>query len=232
MKTKAIASILLLFPTAWCNAGERIFEDRFERSEKDEQVEQPGNGWGTNSKSRAGGNKQVDLADGAMHIYRHATADHGVSVVQDLAFKDATIELRFRIGKEDELGINIADMKEKSVHAGHICAARVRPHQVTLQDLKTGRMKREMRERFQAKKATKADKALVASKQQTSKIKIEADAWHKLVVKIAGETMAVFINDLPVAEFESEGIGHATKSRIRLAVPKQAWVDDMIVDRD
>ena len=232
MKTMPTTIALLLLCTTFSQAGEKIFEDRFERSESDEKVEEPGNGWGTNSKSRAGGNKQVDLADGAMHIYRHATADHGVSVVQDLAFKDATIEMRFRIGKSDELGINIADMKEKSVHAGHICAARIRLHQVTIQDLKTGRMKREMRERFKSKTATKADQALVATKQVTSKIKLEADAWHKLVVKIAGDKMTVSIDGMQVGEFSSEGIGHLSKSRIRLAVPKQAWVDDMMVYRD
>ncbi|MEO1528165.1 MAG: family 16 glycoside hydrolase [Planctomycetota bacterium] len=214
------------------NARELIFEDHFERDENPKTAEQPGNGWGTNSKSRAAGNKQVDLVDGAMHIYRHKVADHGVSVVQDLAFKDATIEMRFKIRKGDELGINIADMKEKSVHAGHICAARIRTNQVTLQDLKTGRMKLEIRERAKSKTATEADKALIATKQQTSKIAIAPDTWHKLTVKLSGDTMVVSINEEPVAEFTSEGIGHATKSRIRLAVPKQAWVDDMFVYRD
>ena len=197
----------MLLACAPAVAGELIFEDHFDREEATASAEQPGNGWGTNSKSRAAGNKQVDLVDGALHIYRHKVADHGVSVVQDLAFKDATIEMRFKIGKGDELGINIADMNEKSVHAGHICAARVRLHQVTLQDLKTGRMNRARRERFKANKATDADKALVATKQQTFTQKIPADTWHKLSIKIAGATMSVAINNEPVAEFTSEGIG-------------------------
>ena len=52
-----------------------LFEDQFERTEKDQEKEQPGNGWGTNSKTRAKGVKQVFLGDGKMHIKRAAVAD-------------------------------------------------------------------------------------------------------------------------------------------------------------
>ena len=47
--------------------GKLIFEDKFERNETQETTEEIGVGWSTNSKNRAGGNKQVDLKDGAMH---------------------------------------------------------------------------------------------------------------------------------------------------------------------
>ncbi|MBL7181904.1 MAG: hypothetical protein ISS75_02370, partial [Pirellulales bacterium] len=65
-------------------AGDReakiIFQDRFDRTEGNASKENPGNGWGTNSKARAKGEKQVFLRDGAMFIKRAAVADHGVSV--------------------------------------------------------------------------------------------------------------------------------------------------------
>ncbi|MCO8120572.1 DUF1080 domain-containing protein [Stieleria sp. TO1_6] len=225
-----------LFCTSLCvlqtNAGEIIFQDQFERTETDDQLEQVGNGWQTNSKSRAKGNKQVDLVDGALHIYRHDVADHGVSVVQDMAFKNAKIAMRFRIGKGDELGINIADMKEKSVHAGHLCVAKIRTHKVSILDMKTGRMNLKMREKSQAKTLTAADKQLIASKEKSFPVDLEADQWHDLKVEIADQTMTVTIDGKQVGQFTSPGIGHNTKSRLRLAVAKEAWVDDITVVRD
>ena len=224
-----VAVVALAAPT---RGDELLLEDHFERQESDESKEQIGGQWGTNSRTRAAGNKQVDLADGAMHIYRHPVADHGVSVVHDLAFKNATIQMRFKIGKGDELGINIADMNEKSVHAGHLCVAKIRLNKLTLMDLKTGRMALPMREKAQAKKLTPADQRLLKTKQAVFPIKLEADHWYDLKVVIEGETMRVAIDGKEVGQFTSPGIGHDTKSRLRLAVAKEAWVDDITVERN
>jgi hypothetical protein len=62
------------------NRGTLVFEDHFDRSEPQETTEEIGNGWTTNSKTRAGGNKQVDLKNGALHITLHPAADHAVGV--------------------------------------------------------------------------------------------------------------------------------------------------------
>ena len=48
--------------------GRLIFEDNFNRNELQEDKEEVGNGWSTNSASRAGGHKQADLRDGTLHI--------------------------------------------------------------------------------------------------------------------------------------------------------------------
>lgn len=228
------AALILLIScqTNFASADEVIFKDDFARSETDDSREDIGNGWTTNSRTRAKGNKQVDLVDGAMHIYRHEVADHGVSVVQDLEFTNAIIAMRFKIGKGDELGINIADMKEKSVHAGHLCMAKIRQGKVLITDLKTGRMQLERRERNKAKQLTAEDKKAIASKEKSFPVKLSTDKWHDLKVQISGDTMTVSIDGEKVGSFASEGIAHPTKRRIRLAVAKQAWVDDMLVTRN
>ncbi|MFK8111335.1 MAG: family 16 glycoside hydrolase [Rubripirellula sp.] len=210
-------------------SGTLILEDAFERTESDPAKEDVGNGWTTNSKSRAKGEKQVDLADGAMHITRAAVADHGVSVVHDLEFKDVTIQMKFKLGDKDSLGINIADMNEKSVHAGHLCLALVKRNKVEISDLKTGRMNQEVRTRRKDGKASDADKKLLKTKSKYFDVDLAADEWHQLQVQIAGETMKVSINGEKVGQFKSAGIGHPTKRRLRLAVAKSAWVDDVKV---
>ena len=224
--TIASSSIVL------AETGTLILQDDFERVESSPEKEDVGNGWGTNSRTRAKGQKQVDLDNGAMHITRAAVADHGVSVTHDLKFKDATIQLRFKLGEKDSLGINIADMKEKSVHAGHICLALIRRDRVEIADLKTGRMNAEVRTRRKANKETPEDKKLLKGKSKYFPVKLDADKWHDLQVQIVGDVMTVTIDDQKVGHFKSPGIGHPTKSRLRLAVAKSAWVDDVKVWRN
>lgn len=207
-----------------------LIDDDFDRAESKPELEEVGNGWSTNSKSRAKGNKQVDLVDGAMHIVRHPVADHGVSVVHPAEFKDATISLRFKLGEKDDLGINIADPKEKSVHAGHLCVARIRTDRVEISDLKTGNMRLDIRTARKAKKDLTAEqKNAMKGKSKREKFDVSADKWHDLVVAIQGETMTVSIDGELVNKFSSPGIGHATKRLLRLAVNKSAWVDDVKV---
>ncbi|QDT03213.1 hypothetical protein K227x_15950 [Rubripirellula lacrimiformis] len=221
--------MIIPFAGAHADAPEErvLFADDFQRQESEPHLEQVGNGWGTNSRARAKGNKQVDLADGAMHITRHAEADHGVSVTQDVAFRDATIQMRFKIGPKDDLGINIADMQEKSVHAGHLCMARIRTNQIEITDLKTGKMNLELRKRRLEKTSDDADAKLVAQKSKRTKVQLAADQWHDLAVTIAGDEMTVSIDGKKVDSFASPGIAHATKRRLRLAVGRDAWVDDV-----
>ena len=204
-----------------------LFADGFERSEAADSPERPGNNWGTNSKARAQGVKQVFLRDGALFIKMADVADHGVSVTQDVEFTDAVIRMRFKLGKGDDLGVNIADMQEKSVHAGHICMPRIRLDSLEIRDLKTGRMRLDMREKSKNKKLTKADQKFLAAKERKFPLSLTADQWHDIEIRIEGSTMMVTIDGTTAGSFSSEGIGHPTKRRIRLAVNREAWVDDV-----
>ena len=76
--------------------------------------ENPGNGWGTNSKARAKGEKQVFLRDGAMFIKRAAVADHGVSVTHDVAFQDVCITAKFMLPKQGDLGVQYCGHERKN----------------------------------------------------------------------------------------------------------------------
>lgn len=121
--------------------GELIFFDDFDRMETQEEKDEPGNGWGTNSKSRAKGDKQVDLSDGALAIFLSPEADHAVSVTHAAEFTDGAVQLRFKLDHEnDSLGLNFADLDYKPVHAGHLFVAKISSKVINLTDLKTGGM--------------------------------------------------------------------------------------------
>ena len=208
--------------------GELVFSDDFERSESQEVKDEPGNGWGTNSRTRAKGNKQVDLVDGAMRIYIHKEADHAVSVTQPFEFTDGAVALRFKLedGK-DSIGLNFADLKEKSVHAGHLFMVKISPRQVQINDLKTGNMKLEIREARQSKSLSEEQKKMLEGKQIKLAHKTEVGVWQDVLVQVEGDTFTLSLNGKEVGKFSSPGIAHPTKRLLRLSVPKNVLVDDV-----
>ncbi len=229
-------SLILFFAIPFANAAEPavelIFQDDFERSESQEEKDEPGNGWGTNSEKRAKGKKQVDLRDGAMHIYIHKEADHAVSVTHPAEFKDGIVRLRFMLeNKDDSLGLNFADLKYKKVWAGHLFIARVGTKFVQLSDLKTGVMDLGTRTlKLEGKLTPEMQKGLKA-KQKWKKQELETGKWYGLEVKVVGDTLSVAIEGTEVASLSSEGIAHPTKRTLRLSVPQKAVIDDLKIWR-
>ncbi|MCA9119815.1 MAG: hypothetical protein KDB11_06490 [Planctomycetales bacterium] len=208
--------------------GTLIFEDDFERNETQENTDEIGKGWGSNSKTRAAGNKQVDLRDGAMYIYIHKVADHAVSVTHPAEFRDGYVALRFMLeDKQDSLGLNFADLQYKPVHAGHLFVARVSTMDVQLQDLKTGNMDLRIRELRQANQLTVAQQEMLKTKAAKFPNRLEPGKWYSLLVKVVGDTLTLSIDGKEVGSFSSEGIAHPTKRMLRLSVPKNAVVDDV-----
>ncbi|MCB1066263.1 MAG: hypothetical protein KDN20_25515 [Verrucomicrobiae bacterium] len=231
MKKHLIATFALSLIASALHAedlGTLIFEDDFERSESQEIKDEPGNGWGTNSKTRAGGHKQVDLKDGAMYITMHATADHAVSVTHPAEFTDGAVNLRFMLEDEkDILGLDFADLQFKEVHAGHLFKVGVSTRKVDIDDMKSGSMNMEFYDAKKAKTLTKEQQAFIASKKTGFPVKLDAGKWYDLLVQIKGDTVLVSIDGKEVGSFASEGFAHPTKRLLRLSVPKSAVVDDV-----
>ncbi|MFA7369053.1 MAG: hypothetical protein WC334_05345 [Kiritimatiellales bacterium] len=209
-----------------------IFQDDFQRNEPQEKTDEPGNGWGTNSKSRAKNNKQVDLRDGAMYIYISKEADHAVSVTHPAEFTDGTVALRFKLDDgKDSLGLDFADLECKTVHAGHLFVAVINPKQVTLRDAKTGVMNLETYDARKAKTLSKAKEMALKDKEKIFPCPLETGRWHDLLVTVDGDKLSASIGGRPVGSFKSEGIAHPTKRVLRLAVPRNAAVDDIKIRR-
>lgn len=208
-----------------------LLTDDFARDEKTPGKEDIGNGWTSNSGWRAKGHQQVDLIDGVMHVTKHAEADHGVAIFHNVEFQDGIVELRFKLGAGDDLGVDFVDRELKTVHAGHLCMARVTNKNLQITDSKTGGMDNKIRERRQAGDKSPELAALLKTKTKAFKLDLQAAEWHTLHITVSGDTMTVKIDDQPVGTFASEGIAHPTKRMITLAVNKSAQVDDVKVWR-
>jgi hypothetical protein len=214
-------------------SGMLIFQDDFGRNESQELADEPGNGWGTNSKSRAKGHKQVDLREGAMYIFTHPEADHAASVTHPAEFINGTLRMRFMLEESrDSLGLDFADPQCKEVHAGHLFAARVSAKDVVLQDLKTGNMRLDIREARQAKQALTAEQqAALKGKNQSTPHATTVGKWHELEVTVQNDRLSISLDGQPVASHASPGIAHPNKRLLRLAVPRNAVVDDIKIWR-
>ena len=207
-----------------------VFQDDFNRNESQETKDEPGNGWKTNSEKRAAGNKQVDLKNGAMYIYRHADADHGVSVVHDAAFTNGCVEIKFMLENEkDTLGLNFADLKFKEVHAGHLFKVTIGTRYFELADWKTGRMDLEIRKAARSKTLSDEQKELLKTKKKRFRQKLETGKWYSAIATVRGEKLSLAIDGKEVGAFSSAGIAHPTKRTLRLAVNRKATVDDLKV---
>ena len=213
--------------------GRLIFQDDFARSESQEKTDEPGNGWTTNSKARAKGNKQVDLRDGALHIFIAAEADHAVSVAHAAEFTDGAVAMRVKLeDARDSLGLDFADLQCKEVHAGHLFAVRLTPKQVVFQDLKTGNMRLDIQTARKAKRALTAEQqAALTGKQKTVAQGLAVGQWHDVLVKVAGDELTVSVDGKSLGSFKSPGFAHPTKRLLRLAVPRNAVVDDVKIWR-
>ena len=210
------------------NLGTLVFSDDFERKSSQDIKDEPGNGWNTSSSWSAKGNKEVELVDGAMHIYIHKEAVHAVDVGHAFAFIDGTAQMRFKFHEaKDTLMLNFADLSWKEVHAGHICAATFAPKRVNLQDMKTGNMFLKYYDDRKAGKLSKEDEALIKTKQKSFPTEISINEWHTLSVTIAGDTMKASVDGKEVGSFSSPGIAHESKQVLRLLVSNQVTIDDV-----
>lgn len=209
--------------------GELVFQDDFERAESQEERDEPGNGWVTNSAKRAQGDKQVDLKDGTMRIYISPRADHAVSVTHPFEFKNGSVALRFLLeDKKDSLGLNFADLNFKEVHAGHLFVVRIYSNRVEITDLKTGVMRKDIRETRMAKKALSEEQkhALKGKSKRFEKV-TATGKWHNLLVTVSEDQLSLELDGEQVGSFSSSGIAHPTKQMLRLSVPQNVVVDDV-----
>ncbi len=205
-----------------------IFEDDFNRNESQEVKEEIGNGWSTASNRRAAGNKQVDLREGVLHIFRHEVADHAVSVRHDAEFENGAVECKFMLEHpKDTLGLNFADLKCKSVWAGHLFKVNASVTKLEITDLKTGSMDLGIRQQRVAKKSTPELEQILRSKVKKFPVDLKTNQWYSMLVTVTGDTVMLEIDGQAVGRFSSPGIAHPTKRMLRVSVPRQAVIDDL-----
>ncbi|MDA7922558.1 LamG domain-containing protein [Verrucomicrobiales bacterium] len=207
-------------------AGKLIFEDNFDR-EDPEGVEALGESWGTNSKSRAQGEKQNDLVDGTLVMQISPKADHAISTRHEVSepFKDAVVALRIKLDDSgDSLKLAYNDRQHKEVHAGHVNGVTISPTKVLVADERSARFLLKYRDKPEMA-SEKAEAQKLAEK--VFDTEVEVGEWHDIVTHHSGEALTVYIDGEEVASHTSPGFAHETKRDFVFAVPVHAVVDDL-----
>ena len=207
--------------------GTLIFEDHFERNEKDDSKEDLGKKWVTNSAKRAKGDKQADLNEGRLEITMSDKADHGVSVRHDAPFDDGVIKARFMMNDSKGIGFNFNDPKCKESHAGHICHLGVKPTGIDFRDGKTGTFSLAAMKIKKSGGSKSELKKLLKGKSKVEKMKLEKGKWYDVAIVIEGPKMTAYLDGKEISSFSSEGIDHPVKQNLAFSVSGKASVDDL-----
>ena len=77
----------------------------------------------------------------------------------------------------------------------------------------------------------KAQETLIASKRMDFPNRLETGKWHDVRVTVVDDELTCAINGEIVGSFRSEGFAHPTKRLLRLLVPNNAHVDDVMIWR-
>lgn len=203
--------------------GVLLMEDNFNREDPDDK-EQLGDPWTTNSDSRAMGDKQNDLVDGALVMTISPRADHAISTnfMPKETYGDCVLFVRMKLEEGGQLKLAYNDKADKSVWAGHINGVTMNEKSIVLADERSARFKMEYREN----KGSQEYKDAMEAAEKSFPSDIEADEWHEVATLHQGDTLTVFINGKEVASHTSPGFDHPTKNHFAFAVPGKAIVDD------
>lgn len=208
--------------------GEITFRESFDRVNSDELMDEVGNGWSTNSKARAQGDKQADLRDGYLNMTTSPKADHASTVRHDFKIKNGSFQAKIRLHDQKGVNFQILDSAYKQSHAGHITEILVRPKSITLQDGKTGAFAFPF---YTQKKAGELSKEQIAAhmdgKQAKFDCQIPLEEWQTIAVTFKDDVMTVYLNGNKLGQLKSEGIAHETKVTFLFDVPGSADIDDV-----
>jgi len=206
--------------------GDLIFEDEFDREDDDEK-DDLGDDWKTNSTNRAQGDKQNDIVDEELVMTISPRANHAISTVTDFEepLKDMVLYVRMKLPAGGSLKLAYNDKKDKTVWAGHINGVTINHNNIKIDDERTGRFNMKYRDNKNSPEAQEAFK----NSSKNFPIRLKKDKWYEVVTVHQGETLTVYIDGDEEASFSSPGFAHPTKRHLAFAVPKIAIIDDLMV---
>jgi hypothetical protein len=174
------------------------------------------------------------IKDGVLVGITPEGSDHpAVDSVKFDPERDLEVSVKFKFVSDKAKNFNVwfDDKDYKGSHAGHICNVSVSPTTVNVGDAKTGNFRNDIYEKKKAPGGLSAeDKEMLKSKNKSFPVKVSLLDWHTLLVHTKGDELEVSIDGKPVGSFQSEGVGHETKTLVSLTtVPVDVNYDDFSI---
>ena len=133
--------------------------------------------------------------------------------------RDLEVSVKFKFVSDKAKSFNVwfDDKTYKGSHAGHICNVSVSPKATTIGDAKTGRFRNDLYDKSKAPGGLSAeDKTFLQTKSKNFPAEVSLGEWHTLVIRTKADKVEATIDGKAVGSFQSEGVGHETKTLISL----------------
>jgi hypothetical protein len=209
----AIVAAADLAPIA--TPGKLIVADDFNRAEFGER-------WRTS--------RGIELVDGVL-AGSQKNPNHGTVARMKVEFRDAVIQLRFRLNGARYIAFVSDDkLTAPTTHSGHLCRVFITPTSLRVGDDKEGAMRNDilaLRSSDDEKKKAEAEKLLVG-RSATEPFTFAPERWYQLTVEIVGDVIQASIDGKPVVRLQSPGIAHPTKREFGPTIGgERAEIDDL-----
>lgn len=160
--------------------------------------------------------------------------DHaGCDSVRFEGKQDMEISVKFNFAGEEAQRFNVwfDDKDYKGSHAGHICSISISPKGGSIADAKTGIFKNEIYEKRKSPEGLDEEtKKMLESKTTRFELDLDREKWYEMLIRTKGDHIEVKIDGKVVAEFQSEGVAHSTKSVVSLTTNiNDVHYDDFVV---
>lgn len=174
------------------------------------------------------------VKDGVLTGITPEGSDH--SAVDNIRFegeRDLEIAVKFRFVSDKAKSFNVwmDDKNYKESHAGHICQVTVSPTAVQIADAKTGNFKNDIYAARKTPEGLSAEqKKMLEGKSVRLPAKVSLEEWHTLVIRTKADKVSVRVDGKDVGDFQSEGVGHETKTLVSLTTnPVDVQYDDFSI---
>lgn len=208
-----------------------VFEDDFNRSEKNDSIEDLGKGWKSNSKKSAGGHKQADLRNGVLFVEMWKNANHGTSILHTAPFDDGIVTLKLKMLNSKGVKLNFNDPNAKNLaHAGHVCQISISPKVVKLIDHISGIFQKDIHKMRKNGTDKKKIQQLLKGKSSKHDVNLKLNYWYEIAILFQKDVLSVYIDKTLVKQLKSIGIDHNVKDNIALVLwGSSAEFDDLKV---
>lgn len=199
-----------------------VFDDNFNREEKNNAIEDLGNGWKTNSINRAEGNKQADLRNNVLYVEMYKDATHGTSILHTAPFDDGIVRIKFKMlslnkrGRAIEFNFNDPNAKHKTVN-GHVCQVAVDTKGIKIEDQYTGRFNPILREKLKNGIDKEAVKKIMKEKSKKVGVDYQLNTWYEITIFFNKDVLSVYIDGKFIGKHQSKGFD-VLKDNIALAL--------------
>lgn len=135
-------------------------------------------------------------------------AGHGSTARKMIDESNFVLEFDVKFAGAKSFNLVLDDLKDKSVHAGHIARVVFRKNIFSVQDDKTGAMNHELRNQIKKHPQGKAAfKDLLDSKVHSVKYNFDDGQWHHVKIVKQGAVLQCEVGD-KIAQLKSAGFAH------------------------